>query len=358
MDTISQAALGVFTTDTLCRRTLGPKNVAIGMAAGILPDLDVIVPQLVELAGGNFYLAYLQTHRTWSHSLVTAPILAAVLALLFSRLRPFRQLRFLPIFIAALLSAVTHILLDWCTSYGIELFWPLSRHRFALFWVPEIDLFFLPALIVLLLIIVTMNYRKRSSGNLSWMGLAAFAAYIAFGAFMHHQVWERFESSTMHNGGAAATVHREVFPHLGSLLVWRGIEVSETRMKISRYNFLQPEPSAIFESENHLYEAPDWLRGGPLYSVMDHATSGFLWVERDSASEKQQHFLLHDVRFAISPMDASGLITIAATRDSGGSVNYAVKSWFLGKTFSRRQSYKQATAQLWKNIFTPNPDNP
>lgn len=353
MDTISQAALGVFTTDTLCRRTLGPRNIAIGMVAGILPDLDVIVPQLVEFAGGNFYLTYLETHRTWSHSLVTAPILAALMAVLCSRFRPFRELKFLPVFLASLFSIVTHILLDWCTSYGIELFWPLSRHRFALFWVPEFDMFFLPLLIAILLFIVTLNYRKRNSRNLSWIGLAAFAAYISFGAIVHHEMRQRFELSENTNGASMEDVRREVFPHLGSLLVWRAIEVSDTKLKIARYDFLHDQPSAIFETANSLYAAPNWLRNSPAYSVMDHATSDFLWVETDSSESVNQQFLLHDVRFALSPLDASGLITIAATRDAQGEVDFAVKSWFLGKTFLGKQTYGQATAQLWKNIFVP-----
>jgi inner membrane protein len=351
MDTISQAALGVFTTDTLCRKTLGPKNIAIGMAAGILPDLDVLLPQLVEISGGNFYLTYLATHRTWSHSLVTAPILALMLAMLFMKLRPFRRVKFLPIFIAAWLAVVTHILLDLCTSYGIELFWPLSRHRFALFWVPEIDMFFLPALVIILLLVMTLNFRKRNSKNLSWVGLVAFVAYIAFGAALHHVVWKRAVAARSGNGVASSATRFEVFPHLGSLLVWRAVEISDADLKISRFDFMQRKPSSTFEADNQARDMPAWLGDSPAYAVMRHATSSFLWVQRDSLAGNDQQFVLQDVRFALSPAEPGGLIAIAAERDGAGALHYNVKSWFLGEIFLGRRSYRQATAQLWQNIF-------
>jgi len=351
MDTVSQAALGVFTTDALCRRALGPKNIAIGMAAGILPDLDVIVPQLVELVGGNFYLSYLATHRTWSHSLVTAPALAMLFAAGCKKFPPFRQLKLLPLFLATWLAFITHILLDLCTSYGIELFWPLSRHRFALFWVPEIDLFFLPLLIMLLLLILVQNFRRRRSTKLSWIGLGAFCGYIAFGALMHQVVWQRFERSEMMANGFSNNVHRQVFPHLGSLLVWRAVEISDDKLKIARFDFGGNQSSAVHEIANHVDEIPEWLQASPEYATMRHATSSFLWVQRDSTAQNEEQFEMQDVRFALSPDDPNGLIAIAARRGPLGTMHCEVKSWYLGKTFLKERSYAQATAQLWQNIL-------
>jgi inner membrane protein len=351
MDTISQAALGVFTTDTFCRRALGPKNIAIGMAAGILPDLDVIVPQIVELAGGNFYLTYLSTHRTWSHSLVMAPLLALLLAAACTRLRLLRGLRFSWMFLAAWLGIVTHILLDLCTSYGIELFWPLSRHRFAMYWVPEIDLFMLPLFSLIMLAIFLRNARRRpTSARLSWIGLAIFGGYVALGAVLHHIVWQRFESTAAQSTTAIQT-RREVFPHLGSLMVWRVVEVSNEQLKITRFEAFADGPMESSEVVNQNRELPPWLVASSSYATLHHAASGFLWVQKDTSVAGDQRFVMQDVRFALSPTDANGLIALAASRNSQGEVSCEVQSWFWGKSFLGKRTYAQATALLWQNIF-------
>jgi len=351
MDTISQAALGVFTTDTFCRRALGPKNIAIGMAAGILPDLDVIVPQIVELAGGNFYLTYLATHRTWSHSLVMAPLLALMLAAACMRLRFLRGLRFSWMFLATWLGVITHILLDLCTSYGIELFWPLSRHRFALYWVPEIDLFMLPLFSLIMLAIFLRNARRRpTTGRLSWIGLAIFGGYIALGAVLHQIVWQRFESTATQSATAIET-RREVFPHLGSLMVWRAVEVSNEKLKIMRFDGFGKGPVGSLEVANQSHELPAWLSASSSYATIRHATSAFMWVEHDTAAPGSERFVMQDIRFALSPTDPNGLIALAASRNSQGVVSCEVQSWFLGKSFLGKRTYAQATAVLWQNIF-------
>lgn len=355
MDTVSQAALGVFTTDTLCRRALGPKNIAIGMAAGILPDLDVLLPQFVELTGGNFYLSYLATHRTWSHSLVMAPFLALFLGALCKRVSTFRHLKFLPILWAAWLALVTHIVLDLCTSYGIELWWPLSQQRFAFCWVPEIDIFFLPLLVIILLLVMAQNARKRNSWKVSWIGLAVFVCYITFGAVMHQVIYQRVTHTRINLETAPLSdgTRLGIFPHLGSLFVWRVVEISDDRLEIARFDLWRSQPSEVHEEPNQSNEIPEWLLASPEYAIMRHATRAFLWVQRDSSAAVRERFLLQDVRYALAPADPNGLIAIAAGRDSTGIEHYEVNSWFLGKTFLGRQSYAQATAQLWQNIFAP-----
>lgn len=70
--------------------------------------------------------------------------------------------RFLPRFACILLAAVTHPLLDWCTSYGTELLSPFSRERFALDAIPIID----PAFTLLLVVTLVTCWllRRRAVG--------------------------------------------------------------------------------------------------------------------------------------------------------------------------------------------------
>jgi len=356
MDTVSQAALGVFTTDTLCRRALGPKNIAIGLAAGVLPDLDVMLPLLVELSGGNFYLTYLATHRTWSHSLVVAPILALLLGSLVHRLPALHRRKVSSIVLAAWLAMVTHILLDLCTSYGIELFWPISRSRFALYWIPEVDLFLLPLLVILLAFIVLRNLRRRESGGLSRMGLAIFVVYCLAGGVLHQVMYHRATLLQARMTGAndgKLDYRFGVFPQLGSLLVWRAVCISDEKIAVARYDLGRAEPTQLMQAANAERALPEWLGRGPELATVRHATSSFVGVRQDSACGSGSRFLLQDLRFALSPADSNGLIVISAWKDSVGLVHCDAVSWFLGKTFLRGQSYAHATAELWHHIFTP-----
>jgi inner membrane protein len=82
------------------------------------PDSDI-----VATAWGA--LRYLEIHRGYTHSLLMAPVLAAVCVLLAWAV--FRKpLRWLPLWGGACVGVASHLLLDWTNSYGIRLLLPFS----------------------------------------------------------------------------------------------------------------------------------------------------------------------------------------------------------------------------------------
>ncbi|MHC4506325.1 MAG: metal-dependent hydrolase [Planctomycetota bacterium] len=124
MDSLTQTALGAAIAQAGFRRRLGGKGVAVGALAGLLPDLDM----LAGLFGDEW--TTLTHHRGLTHSLLAAPGLAAGAGYLAwrwagrtGRLGRWVHLVFWVVF--------THSLLDWCTTYGTMLFYPLTFRRFA-----------------------------------------------------------------------------------------------------------------------------------------------------------------------------------------------------------------------------------
>jgi len=101
------------------------------VAGSVLPDLDVAF-----MAFGK--RAYLRNHQGLTHSLLLAPLFA----FLFIALPMSFHLGFdYVVFLAALAGIWTHSLLDYSNTFGITLFWPLSRKRFcidALFFIDSI----------------------------------------------------------------------------------------------------------------------------------------------------------------------------------------------------------------------------
>lgn len=107
--------LGVF-------RRVGPRAGLVGLVAANLPDLDVL------LYAWDRDLATWQ-HRGFTHSAFGLPVLAlagAALSRRWLRTGGFRD--HLGLWAAGLLS---HSLMDWPTTWGTQLLYPLSDHRFS-----------------------------------------------------------------------------------------------------------------------------------------------------------------------------------------------------------------------------------
>jgi len=169
MDPISQAAFGAslsqsFATD----KTKQLSALLIGALAGMAPDLDVLINSTDDP------LLFLEYHRQFSHSLVFIPFGALLCALIFYPLFKWRKstLSFAQIYLFSFLGYATHGLMDACTSYGTQLFWPFSNARYAWNIVSIIDPLFTVPVIVL---ITLAAYRKKPG-----YARAAFAYAVIF----------------------------------------------------------------------------------------------------------------------------------------------------------------------------------
>lgn len=132
MDLITQGLLGATVAAAGFRARLGPRALLVGALLGLAPDLDV----LAGLAGDWASLVH---HRGLSHSLVVLSLLAPPLGWVLGRwlgegehTRAWVGLSFW--------ALVTHPLLDLFTSFGTQLFAPLTDTRFALDGVGALDL--------------------------------------------------------------------------------------------------------------------------------------------------------------------------------------------------------------------------
>jgi inner membrane protein len=156
-----------------------PRLIAIGVAASIIPDLDVIAFQF-NIPYANDY-----GHRGFSHSLAFAATLGMLAALLAPALRSKRLNSFLFVSVCA----ASHGLLDMLTNggLGVAILWPYLSERMFFPWrVIEVSPFslsqfiglrgwrviasellwiWLPAAITFVLIAVTTAGRKPRSSD-------------------------------------------------------------------------------------------------------------------------------------------------------------------------------------------------
>ena len=150
-------------------------------AGALIPDGDAFL----QIFGD---IPYLKNHRGMSHSLLGGLILSGVIGLFFSVLFSHNLIT---LWAYGFLGVASHLLLDWCNSYGIKLLWPLSKKMYTGNVLVVIE----PVLILLSFIMIfsfaydyaidfsgyTENYHYPMylfHSNLGWVGLAGQIGYI------------------------------------------------------------------------------------------------------------------------------------------------------------------------------------
>ena len=151
MDPLSQGTVGA----AFAQSTANKKNIfkisVIGFLAGLAPDLDILIQSSTDP------ILFLEYHRQFTHALLFIPFGSLIVALLIFQLVK-NSMRFRTVYFASLLGYATHGLLDACTSYGTQLFWPFSNERVTWNNISIVDpLFTIPALILIGIAIKTIK---------------------------------------------------------------------------------------------------------------------------------------------------------------------------------------------------------
>jgi inner membrane protein len=209
MDILTQGALGAGLAACAARREELRAAATAGLAAGVLADADALI------RSGSDPLITLELHRHFTHSLIAAPVLGLIAALLlWPVLR--RRLRFGRLLLFTVLGASLSGVLDACTSYGTHLLWPFSAERVAWSVIAIVDPVFSLALILGL-----GTALARRSAVPARAGLLLATAYLGLGALQHQRAERALTAA------AEARGHRPeallVKPTLGNLVLWRGL---------------------------------------------------------------------------------------------------------------------------------------
>ena len=203
-----------------------PRSATIAMLiAGTIADVDL----LSKFAGPSVFLSF---HRTYFHSLLAAALLSLVITLLFyfpKRAQTENSLSPSRLFLAALAAYILHLLMDLCQSAGVDLFWPFSPRRFALDWLPHLDLWLLGILLAGILLpslsrLVTEEIGAKSKGPRGKVGaslaLATMILYVVLRFVLHGNALAVLESRSYRSESPRKTA---AFPEFGSPFRWLGI---------------------------------------------------------------------------------------------------------------------------------------
>ena len=119
MDSLTQLALGAAVGEAALGHRVGRRAALWGGICGTLPDLDVFIPFGDPVA--DFTL-----HRSFSHSLLVMALVTPLIVWLIRKIHSGDAHHRAGWFALVYLALATHALLDSCTIYGTQIFWPVN----------------------------------------------------------------------------------------------------------------------------------------------------------------------------------------------------------------------------------------
>lgn len=174
MDSLTQIVLGASVGEAVAGRKIGNKALLWGAIAGTIPDLDVLASPWLDTVGE------LSFHRSVTHSFLFALLVSPLLAWLLRRLYKHQRASFRDWALLFFLGFTTHALLDSCTTWGTQLFWPFSTYGVAFYNIFVIDpLYTLP----FLALVAAAAFYKREHPHralLNYAGLGISSLYLVW----------------------------------------------------------------------------------------------------------------------------------------------------------------------------------
>lgn len=306
MDPITQAVLGGLAAQTLAKPKQAGKAVIIGAVAGMAADLDVLIRSSADP------LLALEYHRQFTHSLLFIPVGGLFCALVIQRLWGRRwQLPFVFTLACSILGYGTHGLLDACTSYGTQLFWPFSNQRVAWDMISVVDpLFTLPLLALVILA------AKHQSKAYVLAGMAWGALYLSLGLMQHERAIDMGQTLAASRGHSPERL--EVKPSFANIAVWKLVYETETDFHVDA---IKPGISKPVVWPGDSIAKLDLDRDLPWLDARSQQAEDIERFRRFSANyiavDKHDRSYIADIRYSLLPQQITPLWGIGLTPHGG-----------------------------------------
>ena len=286
MDPVSQGAVGAAFAQSAAKK----ENIIligfIGFLAGLAPDLDVLI------RSEDDPILFLEYHRQFSHSLFFIPIGSFFVALfIFPFVRGLMSLRM--VYIASFLGYATHGLLDACTSYGTQLFWPFSDQRVTWNNISIVDPIFTIPIVILLAIAITKRKRIFSFFAIGWITF-----YLSLGFIQY----ERTLSAAMDlaNSRGHNAERMTLKPSFGNLILWKSIYQHEETYYVDAIRTVHSSTWCSGESIemfDYQYHLPSLDKDSQQAKDIER----FRWFSQDYLGYDDKNSLVTDIRYSMIP---------------------------------------------------------
>jgi inner membrane protein len=296
MDPVTQGVLGASLSQSFARNK---KQTAIaglfGLLSGMAPDLDIVI------RSSSDPLLFLEYHRHFTHSLAFIPfgglLCGTVMYLLLGKRW---GVSFLLTCLYCTLGYATHAVLDACTSYGTQLFWPFSNVRIAWNSMSIID----PIYTVPIIVGVLMAAIKKQPG-IARIVFAWALIYPCIGVFQHNRALEAGLALAHTRGHEPIRIDAK--PSFANILLWKVIYETPEYYYVDAVRVLKDVKKYPGEKIEKLDIARDfyWLDSD---SQQAKDIERFRWFSSGYiAQDPNNPYRIMDVRYSFVPNEVEAL---------------------------------------------------
>lgn len=279
MDSFTQIVLGVSVAHVALNNSVSTKKIfSLGAIVATLPDLDIYFAKLF-----NDPLTEIEIHRGFSHSILFFLLLSILITFLVKRW--FKEVSVKQLYTTIFLVLLTHSLLDVFTTWGTQLFWPISK-KIALKSIFVVDLFYT---IPLLMGVVLGLKNKRKS--FTYAGLFLSSLYLIWGLIIQQVVKSRVEDQ-FYRKFPSKNIKTTVKPTFSNSFLWNVIVQDVDGFYISDYSiFDSKEMSFQYFPQNK--ELIDQIKDSNINRLKEISENQYI------ITENKYGLVFNDLRFGL-----------------------------------------------------------
>ena len=322
MDPVTQGAFGAIFAQTISNKKKLLLGSIIGCFAGLVPDIDVLIRSNTDP------LLKLEYHRQFTHSIIFIPIGALIITMI-SRIFFKKHLTWGETYLFSLFGFATHGLLDACTSYGTQLFWPFSDDRVSWNYISVVDPFL--TIPVILTIIFTILMKNKL---ISIFGIFYIAVYLSFGAFQENRAEKAGQAISNLRGHVSKNL--TVKPSLGNLFLWKTIYEFDGFYYVDAVRLFHTSEFCKGTIIKKLDLSNEFLALNKT-SQQFKDIKRFEWFSQGYLGKKIDSNIITDVRYSAVPNEVDGLwgIEINQKKDDNEHVDWVVNRSNYTKKWER-----------------------
>ena len=319
MDPITQGTIGALAAQASSRDRNIAKITLVGCLAGLAPDLDVLIQSHQDP------MLFLEYHRQFSHSLIFIPFGSFLVAIAVS---PFFKgsISFKTLYLASFMGYATHGLLDACTSYGTQLFWPFLTDRISWNNISIVD-----PLLTIPIFFLVLAALKTEKKLLSFIAVGWSLLYLTLGVIQYQRALSAAIKLAETRGHSAVSVTLK--PSFGNLILWKAIYQNDNYYYVDAiragYSSYWCSGTTVEKFEYNLHT--------PLVdteSQQGRDIERFRWFSQDYLGFDTASNLITDIRYSMLPNEVSPMWGLKVDHKKRGDEH---ASWWTSRELSRRQ---------------------
>lgn len=308
MDTLTHAIVGATLARAIASTSIDEKaipikiRVWIGGLAAAFPDIDFVTVLINPLTFISDW------HRAETHSFVMLPVWALLLGIVFA-MTVKRKHQWREFVLICGISILSHIFTDLITSWGTEIFAPLSNYRASWGITFIIDPYF--SLIIFTGLIIALIKKSRLVAQLAVVLLATYIGFQSLLKFQAHRIGEQYVSE---NNLQPANVH--TMPQPFSPFNWKIIVDAGESYHMTYVDLIADEHKPLPDKKNTAllhsvyYYRPrqqlEWKKY-PRFGAGDHAAlAKQVWRQRQF--EEYRRFAAYPVLYRIDKTDNNNCV--------------------------------------------------